>query len=55
MGALLRVSDMVAEIKRMRVDARDQRQGFGRTLLEALELARGSLATGRYVSTRQPA
>jgi ribosomal protein S18 acetylase RimI-like enzyme len=37
MGALRRVSDTVAEIKRMRVDARFQGQGFGRTILQRLE------------------
>jgi GNAT superfamily N-acetyltransferase len=37
MGALRRVSATAAEIKRMRVDVRFQRQGFGRVLLKALE------------------
>jgi ribosomal protein S18 acetylase RimI-like enzyme len=37
MGALRRVSATVAEVKRMRVDIRFQRQGFGRTILRRLE------------------
>jgi ribosomal protein S18 acetylase RimI-like enzyme len=37
MGAVRRLSATTAEIKRMRVDARFQRQGFGRALLDALE------------------
>jgi ribosomal protein S18 acetylase RimI-like enzyme len=37
MGALARVSATVAEVKRMRVDVRFQRQGFGRTILRHLE------------------
>jgi ribosomal protein S18 acetylase RimI-like enzyme len=37
MGALARVSDTVGEIRRVRVDVRYQRRGFGRTLLHALE------------------
>jgi ribosomal protein S18 acetylase RimI-like enzyme len=37
MGALRRISATAAEIKRMRVDVRFQRQGFGRLLLDALE------------------
>jgi ribosomal protein S18 acetylase RimI-like enzyme len=37
MGALRRVSAAVAEIKRMRVDVRFQRRGFGRTILRRLE------------------
>lgn len=36
-GALRRTSATVAEIRRMRVDARYQRRGFGRTLLHGLE------------------
>jgi ribosomal protein S18 acetylase RimI-like enzyme len=37
MGAVRRLSASTAEIKRMRVDVRFQRQGFGRELLDALE------------------
>jgi GNAT superfamily N-acetyltransferase len=37
MGGLLRVSKTVAEVKRMRVDVRFQRQGFGRAILRRLE------------------
>jgi ribosomal protein S18 acetylase RimI-like enzyme len=37
MGALGRVSGVVGEIRRMRVDVNYQRRGFGRTLLHALE------------------
>lgn len=37
MGALLRLSDTVGEIKRMRVDPAHQRHGFGQVILEALE------------------
>jgi ribosomal protein S18 acetylase RimI-like enzyme len=37
MGALLRVDDQVAEIKRMRTAPTHQRQGFGRQLLARLE------------------
>jgi ribosomal protein S18 acetylase RimI-like enzyme len=37
MGALRRVSDTVCELKRMRVDPRHQRQGFGRAILTKLE------------------
>jgi GNAT superfamily N-acetyltransferase len=37
MGGLRRVSGTVAEIKRMRVDARVQRRGFARAVLAALE------------------
>jgi ribosomal protein S18 acetylase RimI-like enzyme len=37
MGALRRLSATAAEIKRMRVDVRYQRQGFGRTILARLE------------------
>jgi ribosomal protein S18 acetylase RimI-like enzyme len=36
-GALRRVSQTTAEIKRMRVDARHQRRGFARAMLSALE------------------
>jgi GNAT superfamily N-acetyltransferase len=37
MGALQRVSAEVAEVRRMRVDARFQRRGYGRGLLVRLE------------------
>jgi GNAT superfamily N-acetyltransferase len=37
MGGLRRLSATAAEIKRMRVDVRFWRQGFGRALLGALE------------------
>jgi GNAT superfamily N-acetyltransferase len=37
MGALRRVSATIGEVKRMRVDARFQRQGFGRAILRRLE------------------
>ena len=37
MGALRRISPSVAEVKRMRVDVRFQRHGFGRTILSRLE------------------
>jgi ribosomal protein S18 acetylase RimI-like enzyme len=37
MGALRRVSATVAEVKRMRVDARFQRRGLGRAVLRRLE------------------
>jgi GNAT superfamily N-acetyltransferase/plasmid stability protein len=37
MGALRRVSSTVAELRRMRVDARVQRRGYGRALLLRLE------------------
>jgi ribosomal protein S18 acetylase RimI-like enzyme len=37
MGALRRVSGTIGEVKRMRVDIRFQRQGFGRTMLQRLE------------------
>jgi ribosomal protein S18 acetylase RimI-like enzyme len=37
MGALRRVSATLAEVKRMRVDARFQRRGFGRAVLGRLE------------------
>jgi ribosomal protein S18 acetylase RimI-like enzyme len=37
MGALRRLSDSVAEIKRMRVHPRFQRRGFGRLVLARLE------------------
>jgi ribosomal protein S18 acetylase RimI-like enzyme len=37
MGALGRVSNLVGEIRRMRVDVSCQRRGFGRTLLHVLE------------------
>lgn len=37
MGGLRHVSARVAEVKRMRVDVRFQRQGFGRTILRRLE------------------
>jgi ribosomal protein S18 acetylase RimI-like enzyme len=37
MGALRRISETVAEVKRMRVDVRFQRQGFGRAMLRRLE------------------
>lgn len=36
-GALRRISAVVAEVKRMRVDARFQRRGYGRAVLHALE------------------
>ncbi len=43
MGALRRLDDRVAEIKRMRVHPDFQRQGFGRLVLAALERRAGEL------------
>lgn len=37
MGALHRISDAEAELKRMRVEPEFQRRGFGRLMLESLE------------------
>jgi GNAT superfamily N-acetyltransferase len=37
MGALRRITDSVAELKRMRVHPRFQRRGFGRLILASLE------------------
>jgi ribosomal protein S18 acetylase RimI-like enzyme len=37
MGALRHITDLVAELKRMRVHPRFQRRGFGRLVLEQLE------------------
>ncbi len=37
MGALKRISDTQAEIKRMRIDPNCQRRGFGQRMLTALE------------------
>lgn len=42
-GAIRRRSEEIGEIKRMRVDPRCQRQGFGRALLRALEARAGEL------------
>lgn len=37
MGALRNISPDIAELKRMRVDPQFQRQGFGQSILDALE------------------
>lgn len=59
MGPLRRVSATIAEVKRMRVDARFQRRGIGRTILRRLEerareLGYRTLRLTR-LSTRRPA
>ena len=56
MGGLRRVSHTVGQIKRMGVDIRFQRQGFGRTVLRALELRARELGYRRLhldTTTRQ--
>jgi len=53
MGALRRVSNTVAEVKRMRVDAGFQRRGFGRAVLRGLEARAASWAIGGCGSTRR--
>jgi ribosomal protein S18 acetylase RimI-like enzyme len=56
MGALRRVSHTVGQIKRMRVDIRFQRQGFGRAVLRALEVRARELGYRRLhldTTTRQ--
>jgi ribosomal protein S18 acetylase RimI-like enzyme len=56
MGALRRVSQTVGQIKRMRVDIRFQRRGFGRAVLRALETRARELGYRRLhldTTTRQ--
>jgi ribosomal protein S18 acetylase RimI-like enzyme len=58
MGAFRRLSDSVAELKRMRVMPEWQGQGIGRTMLEALETeisSRGYVSIELDTTTNQTA